>query len=126
MATKKVEATTEENETIFTKLSAEKIETIAKQIWLAGFGTYGRSFDEVQTRFEKMNANRQKLFDELVVRGEKLQADAESKFQEGKSDLESHIEKLKGHVTLPTGSDVADQFSDVNRKLDTLNKEVKK
>jgi len=137
MTTKKEEATTDAKETQGRKLSADNIESMAKQIWLAGLGAYGRSFDEVQTRFEKMNTESQNLFEELVSRGEKLQSDAESKFKEGKVDVESRIEKLKKFAKRSGDSEVTDQISDVNRqlseqlnnvsrKLDTLNKEVKK
>lgn len=143
MATKKEEtskqekATTEVKDTQSRKLSADNIERMAKQIWLAGLGAYGRSFDEVQTRFEKMNTDSQNLFEELVSRGEKLQSDTENKLKEGKDDVESRIEKLKKFVKRSGDSEVTDQISDVNRqlseqlndvsrKLDTLNKEVKK
>lgn len=126
MATKKSEATTETKDRIINKLSTDKIEKLAKQIWLAGLGAYGRSFDEIQNRYEKMNSESQKLFDELVARGEKLQADAEEKLQDGKSDLERRIEKLKNYATLPVNSQLSDQLSEVNRKLDSLNKDLKK
>ncbi len=66
------------------------------------------------------------MFDELVARGEKLQSKAEDKLQEGKSDLEGRIEKLKSYAKLPVNSEVVDQLSEVNRNLDTLNKDVKK
>ncbi len=126
MATKKAEATTETNDSILNKLNSEKIEKVAKQIWLAGLGAYGRSFDEIRNRYEKINTESQKMFDELVARGEKLQSATEDKLKEGKSDLEGRIEKLKSYATLPGNSEVVDQLSEVNRKLDTLNKDVKK
>ncbi len=131
MATKKAEvtkseATSETKDSILNKLNSEKIEKVAKQIWLAGLGAYGRSFDEIQNRYEKINTESQKMFDELVARGEKLQANAEDKLKEGKSDLEGRIEKLKGYAKLPVNSEVVDQLSEVNRNLDTLNKDVKK
>jgi len=126
MATKKSEVTAETKDRIFNKLSTDKIEKLAKQIWLAGLGAYGRSFDEIQNRYEKINSESQKLFDELVARGEQLQANAEEKLQDGKSDLERRIEKLKSYTALPVNSQLNDQLSEVNRKLDSLNKDLKK
>ena len=136
MAIKKAEATNieaaksketgETKDSILNKLNSERIEKVAKQIWLAGLGASGRSFAELPNRYEKINTESQKMFDELVARGEKVQANAEDKLKEGKSDLEERIEKLKGYATFPGNSKVVDQLSEVNRKLDTLNKDVKK
>lgn len=129
MATKKAAEQQEDTkETIFDRLNSgtDKLENIAKQIWLAGLGAYGRSFDEVQNRFEKMNDESQRLFEELVARGEQLQADAEKRLDEGKSDLDARIEKLKQYAKMPGKTAVNDQLDDINSKLDDINKEIKK
>ena len=125
MATKKSAAKTEETKSrILELLNTEKVEALTKKIWLAGLGAYGRSFDEVQERFDKANSDRKKFFDELVERGEKLQAVTEDRIKEGRSDLESRFDKLKGFAKSP--SSVSEQLDAVNSKLDALSKDVKK
>ncbi len=141
MTTKKAAVKTvtkvEVKEGPFSKLNVENIEKVAKEIWLAGLGAYGRSFDEVKTLSDKINGDSkkaledgQKFFDELVARGEKLQTTTEEKFKEGKSDLEERIEsrikKLKSLVPTSSKLEIKEQLNTVNRKLDTLNKEIKK
>lgn len=117
----------ETKETPFSKLNVEKI---AKEIWLAGLGAYGRSFDQVKTLSNKISDKGQKFFDKLVARGEKVQSKAEEKIKEGKSDLEnrfeSRIEKLKSYVPTSANTEIKEQLGKVSRKLDTLNKELKK
>ena len=133
MATKK----SEEKEIISSKISAENIETITKQIWLAGLGAYGRTIDELQSRGEKISSDSQKMFAELVERGEKLQDLMEDKLQDSKGklkgkikdskdSLEKRIEKLKSFPSLPFGSNLEEQLTEVNRKLDALKSEIKK
>lgn len=126
---KKVE--TPEEESLLEKVTSENVEAIAKKIWLAGLGAYGRSFDELQSRYEKVSTkvttDSQKLFEELVERGEKLQGDAEGKLTEGKSELEKRIDTLKD--SLPSISVPGAQFTtllnELNTKLDAIAKDLK-
>ena len=46
---------------------------IARKIWLAGVGAYGRAFTEAQERLDKLADNAGDMFDELVARGEKIE-----------------------------------------------------
>ncbi|NIB40720.1 phasin family protein [Pseudomaricurvus alkylphenolicus] len=122
MATAKEET----KETLLSKLGADNIEALAKKIWLAGLGAYGRSFDEVQNRYEKANADSQKFFEELVKRGEKLQDDAESRLKDGRTTLEGRIEKLKKYATFSSNNEMNEKIDDVNRKLDVISRDLKK
>jgi ABC-type transporter Mla subunit MlaD len=46
---------------------------IARKIWLAGVGAYGRAFDAAQDQFEKVAGSASDVFDHLVARGEQLE-----------------------------------------------------
>jgi hypothetical protein len=48
-------------------------EEIARRIWLAGVGAYGRMFEEAQDRVTKATGSANDLFDQLVARGEVLE-----------------------------------------------------
>ena len=48
-------------------------EDVARKIWLAGVGAYGRMFAEAQDRVEKYAGSANDLFEQLVARGEALE-----------------------------------------------------
>lgn len=48
-------------------------EDVARKIWLAGVGAYGRMFQEAQDRVEKAAGSANDLFEQLVARGEALE-----------------------------------------------------
>lgn len=48
-------------------------EDVARKIWLAGVGAYGRMFAEAQDRVGKAAGSANELFDQLVARGEALE-----------------------------------------------------
>jgi hypothetical protein len=47
-------------------------EEMARKVWLAGLGAYGKGYEEVKGRFESLSTDSNKLFDELVVKGENI------------------------------------------------------
>ena len=46
---------------------------IARKIWLAGVGAYGRAYDEAQDAAGKFAQSANQTFDELVAKGEKIE-----------------------------------------------------
>jgi poly(hydroxyalkanoate) granule-associated protein len=46
---------------------------IARRIWLAGVGAYGRVFQEAQGQIGKVTGAANELFDELVAKGEQVE-----------------------------------------------------
>jgi poly(hydroxyalkanoate) granule-associated protein len=46
---------------------------IARKIWLAGVGAYGRIYAETQGAVEKLASSAAETFDELVARGEEME-----------------------------------------------------
>lgn len=62
---------------------------VARKIWLAGVGAYGRAFNEAQERIEKLADDAGEMFEELVARGEKIEDDVRKRI--GKSDTASKV-----------------------------------
>jgi len=46
---------------------------IARKIWLAGVGAYGRMFTETQGAVEKLAVSANEAFDQLVIKGEEVE-----------------------------------------------------
>jgi poly(hydroxyalkanoate) granule-associated protein len=59
------------------KKTTKKTETvdtdIARKIWLAGVGAYGRMFTETQGAMEKLAGGANEAFDQLVAKGEEVE-----------------------------------------------------
>ena len=78
---------------------------IARNIWLAGLGAYGRAFDEAVHRYEKASKDSPKLFKDLVKRGQELEKETRSKVTKsdlGKttSTLEERLKQVPRYVEL--------------------------
>lgn len=116
----------------------EQAQKVAKQVWFAGLGAYGRVFeevttratkasDELQARYSKLNSDRVELVEELVARGEKVQGEAEARLQEGRATIEEQIEAAKGRlVGLTSVVDIPARLQDLSDKLESLSKDLKK
>ena len=127
MATTKTVEKTED--TFFKKIQVEKIEAIAKQVWFAGIGVYGRGYDELSEQYQKSTASSQKFIEELVSRGEQVQASAESKINSGRASIEGRIDSVKSSIpkpTLPFFGEIIGKITEVETKIDGLAKEVTK
>ena len=112
--------------------SAEKASEMAKKIWLAGLGAYGRAFDGASEQFDKLNEQYEKmsketsgLFDELVAKGKKLDSENHEKLSEAKTKTSSTIEERINNVrsSLQFGGSVAD-IAELNQKVDALTEKV--
>ncbi len=79
-----------------TKVS-DKASEIAKNIWLAGVGAYGKAVDEAQGRLERA-MEPPKLFRDLVKAGSALEEDARSALEASsaaKSSVEQRISPVR-------------------------------
>jgi len=113
------------------KEKAATAEEIARKVWLAGLGAYGKGYEEVKGRFETLSTDSNKLFDELVVKGEKLEAEGKGKVEEvktkvvAKTEIEARIETVRSKLGLNnTDSDV--KIEELNAKIDALTDAVAK
>ncbi len=113
-----------------TKLT-EKAGDIAKNIWLAGLGAYGRAFDEAVAQYDKVSRDSSKLFDELVEKGRKLDGTNQSKLAKAKTKttatIEDRISKVRSSVNLSAftgGSSDKSKIEELNGKVDELSEKL--
>ncbi|GAA5315802.1 MAG: hypothetical protein AseanaTS_10070 [Candidatus Pelagadaptatus aseana] len=108
------------------KDSPEKMESLAKKIWLAGLGAYGHSLDGFQNSYDKLSEESQKLFDELVAKGEALQNQAtdavKDKVKEGNSRLEARADELKSKLSIT--SSISTRLEEMSKKIDKLSQSL--
>jgi polyhydroxyalkanoate synthesis regulator phasin len=113
------------------KEKAASAEEIARKVWLAGLGAYGKGYEEVKGRFEALSTDSNKLFDELVVKGEKLEAEGKGKVEEvktkvaAKTEIESRIETVSSKLGF-NNSNSDDKIEELNAKIDALTDAVAK
>lgn len=82
---------------------SDKAGEIAKNIWLAGVGAYGRAVDEAQGRMEKAGVEPPKLFRELVKAGAALEEEARGALEAGqaaRSGVEERIQRVRENFAL--------------------------
>lgn len=111
------------------KEMAEKASDLAKNIWLAGLGAYGKALDEAHGQYEKvsekMNKESSRLFDELVAKGKKLEGETQSKLSEvrekSSATLEERLAQVKETLSFTSkNAEMADKLDDIASKLDLV------
>jgi polyhydroxyalkanoate synthesis regulator phasin len=115
------------------KETTTSAEEIARRIWLAGLGAYGKGYEEVKGRFESLSTDSNKLFDELVVKGEKLEVEGKVKVKQVKDDvlakteIESRIQTVRSKLGFTTTDNSDDtKIEDLSSKIDALTAAVAK
>ena len=108
----------------------KKDHDIARKVWLAGIGAYGRVLGEAQDAYTKMGEETSKVFDELVGRGE----DLENKVVSTAKNLTGDIAGQTVKATVGTVNDRMDRMKEMlgmsemaagqNDKFDSLNKRL--
>lgn len=96
---------------------------LAKNIWLAGLGAYGKAFDEAQGRYEKVSKETTRLFDDLVDKGRSLETETSDIIHEAKerssSSLDDRITKVRQSLGFGEFSKDA-KLDELNTKVDEL------
>lgn len=107
----------------------KEVSDMAKNIWLAGLGAYGRAFDEAQERYEQASKESPRLFNELVEKGRKLETQARSaiddvtaKSKGTATSIEERINKVRANLGL--GGVSVEDFERLEKKVDALAKKV--
>lgn len=104
-----------------------RAEEVAKQVWFAGLGAYGLSFDELKSNYAKVNEQSQKLFKELVSRGERLQGDAESAIKEQRESIEGRFTDARKSVDdLVEKVDVSGRVKQITGRIESLSADLRK
>lgn len=113
------------------KETAATAEEMARKVWLAGLGAYGKGYEELTGRIEALSADSNKFFDELVAKGQKLEAEGKVKVTEVKNDvvakteLESRIETVRSKLGF-NNTDTDQKIEDLSAKIDALTAAVAK
>ncbi|MBB3047266.1 polyhydroxyalkanoate synthesis regulator phasin [Litorivivens lipolytica] len=111
------------------KSQLKEVSDMAKNIWLAGLGAYGRAFDEAQERYEQASKETPRLFTELVEKGRNLESqartaidDVASKGKGTATSLEERISKVRANLGF--GGVSSEDFERLEKKVDALAKKV--
>ena len=106
---------------------SDKASEIAKNIWLAGVGAYGKAVDEAQGRLERA-MEPPKLFRDLVKAGSALEEDARSALEASnaaKSSVEQRISRVRENFHLQRPARIED-IAALQKKVDHLSRKVDK
>jgi len=113
------------------KEKAATAEDMARKVWLAGLGAYGKGYEEVKGRFEALSTDSNKLFDELVVKGEQLESEGKGKVKEvqtkvsAKAEIETRIDTVRTKLGL-NNTDSDSKIEELSAKIDALTAAVAK
>lgn len=99
-------------------------EVLARKVWLASLGAYGKGFEEIKGQYEKVNIETSRLFEELVAKGEKLQADTTQIVKE-KTDVQTRVQEVRQKLGLDS-SDIDLKIEALSQKVDELAQAVNK
>lgn len=106
---------------------SDKASEIAKNIWLAGLGAYGKAFDEAHDRLDKVSKEPERLFKDLVKKGSRLEDEVRDSLssirKSSASSVEERIKKVRENFNLNLISR-GDELAKINAKLDTLTRKV--
>ena len=104
----------------------DKAGEIAKNIWLAGVGAYGKAVDEAQGRMEKAGVEPPKLFRELVKAGPALEEEARGALEAGaaaRNTVEDRIQRVRDNFNRQRplrGEDLMALHDKIDRLSDRL------
>lgn len=104
----------------------DKASEIARNIWLAGVGAYGRAVDEAQDRMEKAGMETPKLFRDLVKAGAALEDEARkgiSSSKAARASVEDRIHRVRESFQLQLPARGEDLLA-LHEKIDRLTRKV--
>jgi len=127
-------------ESVFAKFNqnVKAAQNVAQQVWFAGLGAAGRTYEEVttrytqageelQSRYAQLKKDREELVEDLVARGEKVQDEAQERIKESRASVEEQIEVAKERlVGLSSKVDIPARLQDLSDRLESLSKDLKK
>ena len=107
------------------KEKAETAEELARKVWLAGLGAYGKGYEKISGRFEALSMDSNKLFDKLVVKGEKLETEGKGQVKKvttkvaARAEIESRIETVRTKLGL-NNTDLDNEIEELDVKVEAL------
>ena len=106
----------------------DKASEIAKNIWLAGVGAYGKAVEDAQGRLEKVGMEPPKLFRELVKAGSALEDDARGALETtaaARNSVEERINRVRENFHNQRPARIED-VNALHKKVDQLTRKVDK
>ncbi len=106
----------------------DKASEIAKNIWLAGVGAYGKAVEDAQGRLGKVGIEPPKLFRDLVKAGSALEGDARGALETtaaAKSSVEERIKRVRENFHMQRPARIED-LNALHKKVDQLTRKVDK
>ena len=100
----------------------DKASEIAKNIWLAGVGAYGKAVEEAQGRLEKA-MEPPKLFRDLVKAGAALEEDARESTMAARHSVEERINRVRENFHNQRPARIEDLVA-LHKKVDQLTRKV--
>ena len=100
----------------------DKASEIAKNIWLAGVGAYGKAVEEAQGRLEKA-MEPPKLFRDLVKAGTALEEDARESTLAARHTVEERINRVRENFHNQRPARIEDLIA-LHKKVDQLTRKV--
>jgi len=104
----------------------DKASEIAKNIWLAGVGAYGKAVEDAQGRLEKAGVEPPKLFKDLVKAGTALEDEAREALESGasaRSSVEERINRVRENFHNQRPARIED-LQALHKKVDQLTRKV--
>jgi polyhydroxyalkanoate synthesis regulator phasin len=104
----------------------DKASEIAKNIWLAGVGAYGKAVEDAQDRLEKAGVEPPKLFRELVKAGTALEEEARDALEStasARSSVEERIARVRENFHNQRPARIED-LQALHKKVDQLTRKV--
>ena len=104
----------------------DKASEIAKNIWLAGVGAYGKAVEDAQGRLEKAGVEPPKLFKDLVKAGTALEDDAREALESStsaRSSVEERINRVRENFHNQRPARIED-LQALHKKVDQLTRKV--
>lgn len=104
----------------------DKASEIAKNIWLAGVGAYGKAVEDAQGRMEKAGMEPPKLFRELVKAGTALEDEAKDAIETttaARHSVEERINRVRENFHMQRPARIEDVAA-LTKKVDQLTRKV--
>jgi hypothetical protein len=102
----------------------DKASEIAKNIWLAGVGAYGKALEEAQGRIEKA-MEPPKLFRDLVKVGTALEEEARESTLAARHSVEERISRVRENFHNQRPARIEDLMA-LHKKVDQLTRKVER
>ncbi|NNL11336.1 MAG: hypothetical protein HKO84_06210 [Pseudomonadales bacterium] len=110
----------------------DKASELAKNVWLAGLGAYGKAFDVAADKYSSASKDAPKLFNELVEKGAELEQHTRDQLARPLSTpkvaIEERIEKMRTYLGINNAKSAAkqDEVERLEKKVGQLERKLAK